>query len=124
MPACSGRSYREPFSTQMPTVTEPRSGSSLGEDADAVRQARGPHRPTALASWSRSLSASLRESRILPELDRPRGTFTSITSPSRTTSVTWRTRSFASCEMCTRPSVPGMISTNAPKSTTRRTVPR
>jgi len=38
-------------------------------------------------------------------------------------SVTARMRSFEICEMCSRPSVPGMISTKAPKSTILRTLP-
>src|SRR5262249_43622702 len=97
-------------------------GQLFGDDPDAVGEARGAHYRAASCSPD-SFSASLRDRRILPDLSTSR-TLTSITSPSRTTSVTWRTRSLASCEMCTSPSVPGMISTNAPKSTTRRTVPR
>ena len=92
-------------------------GQLLGEHPDAVRKPRGAHAVSARPPCARvSRSASLRERRILPDLSTSR-TLTSITSPSLTTSVTCCTRSLASCEMCTRPSVPGRISTKAPKST-------
>ena len=48
---------------------------------------------------------------------------TITSSPSWTMSVTLLTRSFARWEMWTSPSVPGRISTKAPKSTTFFTVP-
>src|SRR5581483_12158370 len=70
-----------------------------------------------------SARASLRERRILPERSTET-TFTSTTSPSLSTSSTFFTRLFARSEMCTSPSVPGKISTNAPNSMIRRTVPR
>src|SRR5207253_8032257 len=101
-------------------------GELLRQHPDAVRQPRGLHAVYGRASWSPGLgflSVSLRDSRIFPDLSTS-STFTSMTSPSLSTSDTLRTRSWASCEMCTRPSVPGKISTKAPKSTILRTVPR
>src|SRR3954470_13321848 len=70
-----------------------------------------------------SASASLRERRILP-LRSTETTLTSTSSPSLSTSSTFFTRVLARSEMCTRPSVPGKISTKAPNSMIRRTVPR
>jgi len=51
-------------------------------------------------------------------------TFTSTSSPSVSTSWTDRMRDSAICEMCRRPSVFGMTSTNAPNSTIFFTFPR
>src|SRR5690606_27154608 len=68
-----------------------------------------------------SRKASLRERRILPWRSMET-TLTSTSSPSCSTSETFLTRWSESSEMCTRPSVPGKISTKAPNSTMRRTV--
>src|SRR5262249_47765951 len=70
-----------------------------------------------------SASASFRLSRIFP-LRSTETTFTSTSSPSLSTSSTFLTRELARSLMCTSPSVPGKISTNAPNSMMRRTVPR
>jgi polyhydroxyalkanoate synthesis repressor PhaR len=50
-------------------------------------------------------------------------TFTRTTSPSLSLSLTRSTRSLEICEMCTRPSLPGRMLTNAPKSIRRTTRP-
>src|SRR3989475_8373954 len=67
--------------------------------------------------------ASLRLRRILPCLSIS-STLTITWSPSLTSSETDFTRWCASWEICTSPSVPGRISTKAPKSMIFRTVPR
>src|ERR1051326_740349 len=69
-----------------------------------------------------SRSTALRESLILLP-SRPMH-FTRICCPSFSSSRTSFTRRSAISEMCNKPSVPGKISTNAPKSTMRETVPR
>src|SRR3989454_2171422 len=99
-------------------------GERLGQHPHPVGEPRHLHATYRCASCcSCSLSASFRESLIFPDLSTS-STLTEMTSPSLSTSETLRTRSSASCEMCTRPSVPGKISTKAPKSTILRTVPR
>src|SRR4029079_15957890 len=65
-----------------------------------------------------------RDRRILPVARSIAMTFTSISSPSLQTSSTRLTRFESSSLMCTRPSVPGRISTNAPNSASRLTTPR
>src|SRR5690606_17033908 len=50
-------------------------------------------------------------------------TLTLTTSPSRRLSETFSTRSFEICDTCTRPSLPGRIVTNAPKSMILTTLP-
>ena len=74
-------------------------------------------------SFSRcSLSTALRLSLIL--LPSSARTLTRIWSPSFSSSRTSLMRFSAISLMCSRPSVPGKISTNAPKSTSRTTLPR
>ena len=81
-------------------------------------------RPPAPARSPRSSgSRALRLSRILP-VGSMLMTLTRICSPSLSSSRTSFTRWFAISETCSRPSVPGMISTNAPKSVMRWTLPR
>jgi len=59
------------------------------------------------------MMTALRDSRTRP-VSSMLMTLTASSSPSFTMSVTSRTRNGASSLMCTRPSVPGMISTKAP----------
>ena len=69
-----------------------------------------------------SLISALRLSLMrLPSMAR---TFTITWSPSRSSSFTSFTRCSAISEMCSRPSVPGNSSTNAPNSASRTTLPR
>src|SRR5581483_370941 len=101
-------------------------GHRLAQHAQAVGQdAFANHRTRRRAYWAfcaSSSCASRSESRILPS--RPTSsTLTMISSPSWITSSTLRTRWLESCEIWSRPSVPGRISTKAPNSTILRTLP-
>ncbi len=69
-------------------------------------------------------SASRRERRTLPVARSMPMTLTSISSPSLQMSITLSTRFVSSSLTCTRPSVPGRISTKQPKSASRLTTPR
>src|SRR5215471_11548389 len=94
--------------------------------AGGLGPCEGPKYYEARKLWTTSgvlPSASRRDRRILPEARSMPMTFTSISSPSLQTSCTVRTRFSSSSLMCTRPSVPGRISTKAPNSAMRRTTP-
>src|SRR5687768_10619176 len=69
-----------------------------------------------------SCNNAFRLKRILP-VGSILMTFTSTCWPSLSSSRTSFTRWFAISETCSNPSVPGMISTNAPKSVMRCTLP-
>src|SRR6516162_5907533 len=64
---------------------------------------------------ARSFNAALRESFTRPLSSMPMH-LTQIMSPTLTTSSVRFTRKSASSEMCTKPSLPGKTSTNAPNS--------
>jgi hypothetical protein len=132
------RSTREPLPTQTPSETVGRP-QLFGDDADPARQ-QGPAedlraganpgdrtghlgaRGTLARVPAPPRIASLRLSLILPSRSMSM-TFTSISSPSFTSSWILLTRCSASWETWQRPSVPAKISTKAPKSMTRLTRP-
>ena len=89
--------------------------------APSPRSARRRRRPRTGGGSLPATRFTLRESRRRSESISRILTFTS--SPGSTTSRGFSTWWWASSEMCTRPSTPSMISTNAPKVTTLVTLP-
>ena len=91
------------------------------------RRGRSPPSPPPLPGSGSGMPSGRGTSAFIDRRRRPRSSrsisFTFTRSPFFTTSSVFSVRSWRISEMCTRPSVPGMISTNAPNGVVVFTVP-
>ena len=96
--------------------------TAAGAASSCTVSAAGAPPPSASSLARCSFRMALRDNLMrLPSTER---TLTRTWSPSFSSSLMSLMRCSATSLMCSRPSVPGMISTNAPNSARRVTVPR